>query len=227
MKMRDDWLDGFTYRIEGTPCQTAVEEHRAVHIPDRIVELYRGDPAFARYGPVSYLGVPLFDVDGRIIGQLAVLDDKPMPRRAARHGHLPDLREPRRRRAPATASAIVRSASARLSSAGCSRSAMDAIVNLDDELRIALMNPAARARVRLRQRRLPIGRDFRELLSAESQAASRPTACASSRRASDEREPLDRRRTAARITREARRFTPKRRSRTTGRRSPLVHADPA
>src|SRR5262245_55258234 len=79
MKMRDRWFPDYSYQIEGTPCQVAVREHRMLHIPDRLVDLYDGDPALREFGPVSYLGAPLLDVDGTIIGQLAVLDDKPMP----------------------------------------------------------------------------------------------------------------------------------------------------
>ena len=79
MKMRDRWLDGLEYPIDGTPCQTAVEEGRMLHIPDRMLDLYKGDHALRGNGAVSYLGVPLFDVDGRIIGHLAVLHDEPMP----------------------------------------------------------------------------------------------------------------------------------------------------
>src|SRR5262249_40579538 len=79
MKMRDDWRYEFEYPIDGTPCEAAVDEQRAVHVPDRLMDLYRGDPALRPYGAVSYMGVPLKDVEGKIIGQLAVLDDKPMP----------------------------------------------------------------------------------------------------------------------------------------------------
>ena len=45
MKMRERWLDGFTYRVEGTPCERALEERRALHVPDRLVELYRDNPS--------------------------------------------------------------------------------------------------------------------------------------------------------------------------------------
>src|SRR5258706_14718828 len=57
LKMRDEWLYGFEYPIDGTPCQTAVDEHRTVHIPDRLVDLYRGNPSLKKFGAVSYLGV--------------------------------------------------------------------------------------------------------------------------------------------------------------------------
>src|SRR5262245_626660 len=79
MRVRDEWLDGTSYAIEGTPCETALEERRVLHVPERVVELYRDVPQLKSFGAVSYLGVPLFDSSGRIIGNVAVLDDKPMP----------------------------------------------------------------------------------------------------------------------------------------------------
>jgi PAS domain S-box-containing protein len=167
MKMRDTWLDGFRYGIEGTPCQTAVEEQRMLHIPDRLVELYQGDPSLRQYGAVSYLGVPLFDVDGRIIGHLAVLDDKPMPEdpravaifRIFANRAAAELRRLDRDRA-------LREREAQIS--GLLRSAMDAIVNLDGDLNIALMNPAAE-RIFECEHRAMLGRDFRQMLAPESQ----------------------------------------------------------
>src|SRR5262245_36195912 len=41
LKVRDRWWENFVYRVRGTPCETALEERRVVHIPDRVVELYR------------------------------------------------------------------------------------------------------------------------------------------------------------------------------------------
>jgi len=169
MKMRDQWLNGYSYPIEGTPCQAAAEEQRMLHIPDRLVELYHADLSLKQYGPVSYLGVPLFDVDGRIIGHLAVLDDKPMPE------------EPRgiaifrifASRAASELRRLERDRALREREAQLGRlidSAMDAIVNLDDELKVALMNPAAE-RVFDCDRRAVIGRNFREFLAPDSRAS--------------------------------------------------------
>jgi PAS domain S-box-containing protein len=166
MKLRDRWLDGFVYRIDGTPCQTAIEEERMVHIPDRIVDLYEGNPPMNESGAVSYLGVPLFDVDRRIIGHLAVLHDQPMaaePRGeaifrifAARAGA--ELRRMERERALMEREAQI----SRLL-----ESAMDAIVNLDEELGVALMNPAAERAFEC-EKGTAVGRNFRELLHPDS-----------------------------------------------------------
>jgi PAS domain S-box-containing protein len=169
MKMGDRSLDGFEYRIDGTPCQTAVEEERMLHIPDRLVELYEGTPSMRAFGAVSYLGVPLFDVDRQIIGHLAVLHDAPM------------AAEPRAEavfrifaaRAAAELSRMERERALREREAQISRlleSAMDAIVNLDEELGISLMNPAAERAFEC-EHGTAIGRNFRELLSPESESS--------------------------------------------------------
>ena len=167
MRMRDEWLDGFQYVVDGTPCQTVIEERETVHIPDRIVELYRGDARLRRYGAVSYMGVPLLGVDGAIIGQLAVLDDKPMPAepRAAAifqifaHRAAAELRRLRAERA-------IRDREAQLSR--LLESAMDAIVVLDDQLHVHLMNPAS-LRMFGHDEAAPLGRDFRSLLEDDAQ----------------------------------------------------------
>jgi PAS domain S-box-containing protein len=166
MKMKDRWVEDFTYTLPGTPCEAAIEERRAVHIPERIVDLYRGIPALGNVGAVSYMGVPLLDTNGEVIGQLAVLDDKPMPA------------EPRgtaifqifANRAAAELRRLAAERAIRDREAQLTRlldSAMDAIVNLDDSFTIAMMNPAA-ARVFDYPEGGAIGEDFRKLLAKDS-----------------------------------------------------------
>jgi PAS domain S-box-containing protein len=172
MKIRDRWMDGFVYGIDGTPCQLAIEEERMVLVPDRLIELYAtGQPGAKEVGAVSYLGVPLLDVDGKIIGQLAVLHDEPL------------AEEPRTEaifrifaaRAAAELRRIERDRALRERETQISRlleSAMDAIVYLDEELRISLMNPSAERTFEC-EPGAAIGRDFRELLSPDSENSLR------------------------------------------------------
>jgi PAS domain S-box-containing protein len=143
MRMRDGWYDGFSYRFEGTPCERAIEERHALHVPERLVELYRGNPTMKRFGAVSYLGVPLFDASGRVMGQLAVLDDKPMPgepRGMAIFQIFANRAAAEMRRLQAERATRERETQLRL----LFENTMDAILDFDEDFRVALMNPAAR-----------------------------------------------------------------------------------
>ncbi len=137
----DDWLPEWEGDIDGTPCQDVIENAQLIHCVDNVSDLYEGDPELRSLGAVSYMGVPLFDVDGRVMGHLAVLDTRPMPAEpetlalfnifAARA-----TAEVRRLRAEAA----VREREQQLTR--LVDSALDAIVQLDRNLRIVLINPA-------------------------------------------------------------------------------------
>jgi PAS domain S-box-containing protein len=78
------WLKGafvedYEYALAGTACESVVESRKLIHIPDRLVELYADDPDVVALNAVSYLGVPLLDTDGEVMGHLSVMDTKPLP----------------------------------------------------------------------------------------------------------------------------------------------------
>jgi PAS domain S-box-containing protein len=166
MRMRDKWFDGFTYRVEGTPCERAIEERHALHVPDRLVELYRDNPAMKQFGAVSYLGVPLLDAKGVVMGQLAVLDDKPMPgepRGLAIFQIFAHRAAAEMRRLQAERAARERELELRL----VLDNALDAILDFDEDFRVGLLNPAARRAFDFRA--APDGNpDVRELLQPAS-----------------------------------------------------------
>jgi PAS domain S-box-containing protein len=141
------WYDGapfgdYEYAVAGTPCEPVIETEDVVHFPDRLVELFPGDPDLPELGAVSYMGVSLHDTGGAILGHLAVLHDEAMPanpqaeavfrifagRAASELRRLRSERDLREREEKL--SLLV-------------GSAMDAIVELDDELHITGMNAAA------------------------------------------------------------------------------------
>lgn len=140
------WLNGsflehFEHDVPGTPCEAVLIEKRLVHYPDRIVELYPDDADLQTLNAVSYLGVPLFDLDGRIMGHLAVLDSKPLEKEPRSIS----LFEIFAARASAECRRLrmeqeVRAREEQLSS--LLESAMDGIVVLDESLKIARVNPA-------------------------------------------------------------------------------------
>ncbi len=137
-----NWIDEYEHDLPGTPCEIVINERRLVHYPDRVVELFPEERDLIEMKAVSYMGVPLFDADGSIIGHLAVLDTKPLPseprllslfeifaaRAAAEHRRL-KLEEQARAREEQVSALL--------------HSAMDGIVVLDHDLRIVRVNPAA------------------------------------------------------------------------------------
>jgi GAF domain-containing protein len=78
------WADGkltrdFLIDIAGTPCEAVVAQSGLVHYPDHVIQLFPGNPDLKIINAASYLGAPLLDRNGRVIGNLAVMDVHPMP----------------------------------------------------------------------------------------------------------------------------------------------------
>jgi len=136
------FVENFEYAIAGTACAPVVESKQLVHIPERLVELYPADPDLVAMHAVSYLGVPLLDPNGDVMGHLSVLDTKPMPA----DPRLISLFEIFAARAAAEQRRLrqeneVRSREEELSA--LLQSAMDAVVVLDAAGCITRVNPAA------------------------------------------------------------------------------------
>jgi PAS domain S-box-containing protein len=84
LRARAYWADGkltrnFLIDIAGTPCEAVIAQSSMVHYPDHVIRLYPANAELKAINAVSYLGAPLLDPDGRVIGNLAVLDQRPMP----------------------------------------------------------------------------------------------------------------------------------------------------
>src|SRR5262245_33848887 len=148
-RLRSDafWLNGaflehYEQPMDGTPCQAVVDGKRLLHIPDRVLEIYPEEPDLSAVKAVSYMGVPLFDADGSVMGHLAVLDTKPLPseprmlslfeifaaRAAAEQRRLKIEQQVRTREEEVSALLA---------------GAMDAIIVLDSAMSIRRVNPAA------------------------------------------------------------------------------------
>lgn len=79
------WMDGnfvesYEYAIKGTPCEVVLEKNEMLHIPTDVINLFPNDPDLKTYKAMSYLGAPLIDFDGNILGNLAVMDTEEMPK---------------------------------------------------------------------------------------------------------------------------------------------------
>ena len=138
----DRWLDGWEMVVDGTPCERVIDDRCLIHIPDNLLDIYGDDPDVRAMCAASYMGMPLLDLDGAILGHLAVLDMRPMPAEpraqtlfqifAARAGA-----ELRRLRAETQVLEREQKLGRLVGSA------MDAIIELDSHLAITQMNPAA------------------------------------------------------------------------------------
>ena len=140
--MGGQWLKDWEMVVNGTPCERVIDERCLIHIPDNLLEIYAEDPDVQAVGAASYMGMPLLDLDGKILGHLAVLDLRPMPPepRAQALFQIFAARaaaELRRMRAEAQ----VREREQKLGR--LVGSAMDAIIELDQHLKINQVNPAA------------------------------------------------------------------------------------
>jgi len=142
MWLNDDFVEHYEYSLPGTACQSVIRQRTLVHIPERLIELFPQDTDLVPLNAVSYLGAPLLDTDGTVLGHVSVLDTKPMPRderavslfeifaarAAAEHRRLKVERE-------------VRAREQQLST--LLETAMDAILVLDAELKVVRLNHAA------------------------------------------------------------------------------------
>jgi PAS domain S-box-containing protein len=136
------FLKDWEMDIAGTPCEQVIEQARFIHFPDNLLNLFPIDPDITTIKAASYMGLPLTDTSGKILGHLAVLDIRPMPA------------EPRVQaifqifaaRAAAELQRLQAEAATREREQKLRRlvdSAMDAIIELDETLRVTRINPAA------------------------------------------------------------------------------------
>ncbi|HEY7096637.1 MAG TPA: sigma 54-interacting transcriptional regulator [Terriglobales bacterium] len=75
----DHFRDSFEFDVTDTPCRKVVEGE-VCHYREGLIELFPLDTGLVKLEAQSYLGVPMFDPRGRVIGHIAIIDDKPMER---------------------------------------------------------------------------------------------------------------------------------------------------
>lgn len=167
------WLNGqfvenFEYDIVGTACAAAVESKKLIHIPERLIELFPTAKSFFAGTAVSYLGVPLLDPHGEVMGHLSVLDTKAMPA----DPRLISLFEIFAARAAAEQRRLRQETEVRVREEELSAlldSAMDAVLVLDATGGITRVNPSAERLFGCTAEDL-LGEDLRAFLPPESAA---------------------------------------------------------
>ncbi|MBX3389827.1 MAG: sigma 54-interacting transcriptional regulator [Phycisphaeraceae bacterium] len=74
----DKFLDNVEWPIAGTPCERVLGGKFSLY-PKDTAKLFPLDTPLAEMGVESYLGVPLLEQKGAVLGHVFVMDTKPMP----------------------------------------------------------------------------------------------------------------------------------------------------
>jgi PAS domain S-box-containing protein len=163
--MDGQWINDYEVDIAGTPCERVIDTAKLVHFPDRILEIYPHSADLDATGAVSYMGVPLQDTDGHILGHMAVIDRRPIPEEPRIHAIFQIFAA----RAAAELQRLRAEAQVREREEKVGRllsSAMDAIIELDDELQITRVNPATERAFRCRAEQMT-GQNLRRFVSQD------------------------------------------------------------
>jgi formate hydrogenlyase transcriptional activator len=75
---KDRIADNIEFDLEGTPCQDVLGG-KLCHHPADVQRIFPADQGLIDLGIESYLGVPLRDSQGEVLGHLAVFHEQPMP----------------------------------------------------------------------------------------------------------------------------------------------------
>ena len=74
---KDDFGQNFEYSIENTPCEQVIAGI-SCHYPKNLQHIFPLDNDLIPLNAESYVGVPLVNASGKILGHLVVIDDRPM-----------------------------------------------------------------------------------------------------------------------------------------------------
>jgi PAS domain S-box-containing protein len=165
--MDDRWIENFEFDIAGTPCEQVIKTADLVHFPDKLIELYPNSPAIKAARAVSYLGIALKDVDNRILGHLAVIDRRPIPGEfgvLALFNIFAARATAEMQRLRAEKQVVEREEKLRR----LFDSAMDAVIEFDENLKVTRMNPAAEQAFHGDTQQVIAG-DFGKLISEPSE----------------------------------------------------------
>ncbi len=156
--LRGQFIHDFDYIVTDTPCEAVIRDKQTVHYEDNVAGLFPQDSMLVQENAVSFMGMPLISNSGAVLGHLAVFDDKPMP---------PDKRALAlyrifANRATAELERLNAETQLRERETKLSRlidSTRDAIIELDPQLNVTLINPAAQRTFAIERNQF-IGRNF-------------------------------------------------------------------
>jgi PAS domain S-box-containing protein len=75
---RDHFAENFEWTLAGTPCEDVVQG-KLCHHASGVRQKFPDDPYPRMWGIESFLGVPLCDPAGTVLGHIAAFDERPMP----------------------------------------------------------------------------------------------------------------------------------------------------
>lgn len=75
-----DFGDNFQYPLEGTPCFNIVKSHQVCCYGRSVQQLFPNDTDLVTLNAESYLGIPILNPDGKLLGYLSVVHTEPMER---------------------------------------------------------------------------------------------------------------------------------------------------
>jgi formate hydrogenlyase transcriptional activator len=73
-----DWEKNYEYDVAGAPCEQVLSERKLFYCRAGVQELFPECRSLRDLNAVSYMGTPLFNSAGRLIGSLCIIDKKPV-----------------------------------------------------------------------------------------------------------------------------------------------------
>ncbi len=74
----EDFADPFEYGLTDTPCDSVINEGKVCYYPLGIQGIFPKDQDLVLLNAQGYVGIPIGDLSGKVIGHLAILDRKPI-----------------------------------------------------------------------------------------------------------------------------------------------------
>ncbi len=72
------WIENYEYDVADAPCGRVVREGKLFYCGERVQEMFPQCSSLADLNAVSYMGAPLFNSAGRLMGNLCIIDNKPL-----------------------------------------------------------------------------------------------------------------------------------------------------
>jgi PAS domain S-box-containing protein len=72
------WAENYEYDVANAPCGQVVREEKLFYCRERVQEMFPRCSSLADLNAVSYMGAPLFNSTRQLIGNLCIIDSKPL-----------------------------------------------------------------------------------------------------------------------------------------------------